>query len=407
MNGQSDARRETITIDGGLGPINAENKALQLQIAPLTVFIGPQGTGKSLISQLLYFFHDAEYLLSNYFNQESPDAAVRNVVQGIRAGELTNRALASFLTTPNVKVAHTDGEVSRTITFYRVNRKINPDTSFRKEIDGWFQHLLDDRSASGNIYARALFVPAERTFYSRFTNADPAMLGSRALPITMREFSKALSRSANISQAWQSQEVAIPPESEQIRDMVKVDLGGQATIATRGRYARQWQWLPTNSQQPLEIEMASSGQMGTWPLVVTMQALFGLSPNQRPRFIHIEEPETHLHPTAQVAVVKMLAFLINQGFRIVITTHSLEILYAFNNLILAHKQLTNRNSVNNGFPSPQERLASENVAAYLFAKGDVKSIMNESGQIDEGVLGTVLGDLEIEFNQLMTYNLWG
>ncbi len=398
--------QESITITGGLGAINAIDNPIKLRIAPLTVFIGPQGTGKSLISQLLYFFHDAKYLLSHYFNQESPDATVRKVVEGIRAGELTNRALASFLTTTNVRVEHISHDTARKITFYKSNRKINPNAAFRKEIDIWFQQLLKDRSSSGNIFARALFVPAERTFYSRFTNADPAVLGSRALPITMREFSKALSISANISQAWQSKEKAMPREVEQIRDLVKADLGGQAIIAKRGRYARQWQWLPANSQQPLEIEMASSGQMGTWPLVVTMQALFGLPVHERPRFIHIEEPETHLHPAAQVAVVKMLAFLINQGFKIVVTTHSLEILYALNNLILADKQLADNDSVNNGFPSPQERLAAENVTAYLFANGGVQSIMSESGQIDEGILGTVLGDLEIEFNQLMTHNLW-
>jgi hypothetical protein len=34
-----------------------------LEIKPLTVFIGKQGTGKSLISQLIYFFYNLPYLI--------------------------------------------------------------------------------------------------------------------------------------------------------------------------------------------------------------------------------------------------------------------------------------------------------------------------------------------------------
>jgi predicted ATPase len=47
--------KESIQIEGGFGPIQSE-PLTKIDISPLTVFIGPQGTGKSLISQMLYFF---------------------------------------------------------------------------------------------------------------------------------------------------------------------------------------------------------------------------------------------------------------------------------------------------------------------------------------------------------------
>lgn len=406
MQAEAKIVHETITVkNGGLGPLKV-GKSLQLAIKPLTVFIGPQGTGKSLLSQLLYFFRDAEYLLSNHFSRESPDATVRKVVEGIRAGELTNRALASFLTTPTVHVHYkgTHGG-AREIAFYKSNRQINPLSPFKKDVATWLQQVVDDPSVSGRLFAKALFVPAERTFYSRFINASPALLGDRALPITMREFSKVLSRAADTHQMWQ-REGKIPSEVQQINEIVAAELGGKATIATRGPYARQWQWLPENSQQPLEIEMASSGQMGAWPLVSTVQAILGWPSSERPQYIHIEEPETHLHPAAQVAIVKMLAFLVNRGFRLVITTHSLELLYAINNLILAFQRL-GESELQNGFPSPSVRLNPEDVMAYLFADGTAQAVMTESNQIDEGILGRVLGNLEIEFNRLMSHGiLW-
>lgn len=406
MSTQVQAHQETITISGGFGPLKADTDPLALTIKPLSVFIGPQGTGKSLLSQLLYFFHDTEYLLSNYFAQEGPDATVRKVVEGIRAGELTNRALASFLTTPKVHVQHGNAAgKKREIALYRSNRQINPLSPFKKEVEKWLQQLVDDPSFSGKLFAKALFVPAERTFYSRFINASPALLGDRALPITMREFSKALGRAADTHQAWPN-ETAIPREAQQIAALVKTELGGEATIATRGPYARQWQWRPESSPQPMEIEMASSGQMGAWPLVSTIQALFGWPKEQRPQFIHIEEPETHLHPAAQVAIVNMLAFLVNQGFKLVITTHSLELLYAVNNLILAYQQFGATESTN-GFPAPAIRLNPKDVCAYLFSGGTVREVITESGQVDEGVLGRVLGDLEITYSQIASHGiLW-
>jgi predicted ATPase len=276
MPAPSKISRETIKIQGGLGPIQATSSPLTLEISPLTIFIGSQGTGKSLISQLLYFFHDAEYLLSNYFKQEGIDATVRKVVEGIRSGELTNRALGSFLTTDSVYVTYKTNyqEVANEseIVFYRSNRKINPRGLFRKQID---------------------------------------------------------------------QE----------------------------------------------------------------QALFGWQKSKRPLFIHIEEPETHLHPAAQVAIVKTLAYLANHGFRLVITTHSLVVLYLLNNLTLAYQKLPNKTIDN--MPSPQERLEPQSLSAYLFAEGTVQSILDETGQIDEGLLGRVIGNLEVEFNRLQSYGiLW-
>lgn len=59
-------------------------------------------------------------------------------------------------------------------------------------------------------------------------------------------------------------------------------------------------------------------------------------------------------------------------------------------------------------PEPKVRLAPEKMAAYLFDNGSVTKIIDKSAQIDEGLLGEVLGDLEMEFNRLMAYKiLWG
>jgi len=80
MKTQAKITKEKIEFESGFGPF--QTIPIKLDILPLTVFIGPQGTGKSLISQLLYFFRDAEYLLAQLSERED----VRRMVEGVRGG---------------------------------------------------------------------------------------------------------------------------------------------------------------------------------------------------------------------------------------------------------------------------------------------------------------------------------
>jgi hypothetical protein len=403
--------QETIEIKGHLGPIRAINSPLKLDISPLTVFIGPQGTGKSLISQLLYFFRDAEYLISTHSKQDSPEKSVRKIIESIRSGESSKRAFASFVMDKQVDLQYTttkaeQPQVNWDISCYEINRQLKPKRHFKKAIESWLLTIADNPSLSGNITSKALFIPAERSFFSRLINTNPQALGSPDLPLTMREFANVLIKAANTHQKWQEEQTKKPLEVTEIDDIITSELRGYAVFSRQGPYARSWQWMPSEANRPIEIEMASSGQMETWPMVSIAQAMFEWELEKRPLFIHIEEPETHLHPMAQVAITKLLAYLCNKGFRLIITTHSLFVLYVLNNLILAQQNLPEQEF--NDLVQPSQRLKSEQLAAYLFANGTAISIRDtESGQLDESQLSNVMGDLEVQYNQIQSYNvLW-
>lgn len=403
--------KERISVKGGLGPFQDTEDGVKLDILPVTVFIGPQGTGKSLVSQFLYLFRDAEYLLAEYseygnqltgllFSEYSDmiTALFRKIIKGIRGG--THGNLASFLSTPDVYVRYEceyrgnpGSDPDRGISISRDKDEIQPLEPFSEEIVNWLRHWISDPVSSGKISGKAIFVPGERTFYSHFISSNPRVLFGKELPLTTHEFARRLIERHEPAK-----------QADDIERLVSDALGGKVISVQEQGYPRKLQWLPKGSGQPIPITMASSGQMGAWPLVIIAKDIF--AKGELPLFLHIEEPEIHLHPKAQVAIVKLLAYLANHGIRIIVTTHSLTVLYALNNLTLAYRQLGDKTAER--VPEVSVRLPPDKMAAYLFdTDGKVEKIVDESGQIDEGLLGEVLGNLEIEFNRLTAYNiLW-
>jgi SpoVK/Ycf46/Vps4 family AAA+-type ATPase len=177
--------KETLETNNKFGPFN---QAFQLELAPLTVFIGPQGTGKSLISQFLYFFRDIEYLLANFMDRTtSKEMVVKKIIEAIRAGEKSEQAFAPLIF-DNVHIAYSQRQtekIERTISFLKKRYTINPIFDFKKEIEEW---LVEFRKpgAAGQVKNNALFFPAERTFVSHVINSAPSLLGNSALSLATR-----------------------------------------------------------------------------------------------------------------------------------------------------------------------------------------------------------------------------
>ena len=97
----------------------------------------------------------------------------------------------------------------------------------------------------------------------------------------------------------------------------------------------------------------------------------------------VEEPEAHLHPGTQIALAKSLVRLINEGLRVVLTTHSEFFLQQLNNAIVAG----NVRTITNGRSEIDvEHLKSEDVAAYLFSPSATGTTVSRlSIGMEEGV----------------------
>lgn len=99
-------------------------------------------------------------------------------------------------------------------------------------------------------------------------------------------------------------------------------------------------------------------------------------------------------------MTRILAILVNAGFRVVVTTHSLHTLYELNNLMLAHARFGDEHR--KGIPDPSMRIPAREVTVYGFSKGAPTDLVDrERSFIDEHELGDVGAELGSEMNFIM------
>lgn len=83
--------------------------------------------------------------------------------------------------------------------------------------------------------------------------------------------------------------------------------------------------------------------------------------------IIIDEPELNLHPDNQIILTRIFARLMNQGFRLLVSTHSDYIIREINNLIMLSSKKDSMKKVRERFGyNDNEYIPSDEVNAYFF-----------------------------------------
>ena len=90
----------------------------------------------------------------------------------------------------------------------------------------------------------------------------------------------------------------------------------------------QFTYRPDGWKEDLPLMHASSMVSELAPIVLFLRYL--VYPGN---VLIIEEPESHLHPAAQVEFIRQLAKLVQQGYRVIITTHSEWVLEELANVV--------------------------------------------------------------------------
>ena len=117
-------------------------------------------------------------------------------------------------------------------------------------------------------------------------------------------------------------------------------------------------YRPNNWQRDLSLMHSSSMVSELAPVVLYLRHV--VRPGDT---LIIEEPEAHLHPTAQVEFTRLLAAVVKAGIRIVMTTHSEWVLWELANLVrMSELPLELRK----GLDGADNAIDATDVGAWLF-----------------------------------------
>jgi predicted ATPase len=400
-------------------------KECDIDVGRLTLIIGPQASGKSIIAKLIYFsrqFFSTSYLLSvqnletkkelekrgkadfgKYFPKYAWNEQEFEIVYQINETELSlvhrkskNGKLSLKLDySKNLAILHQklksayrkkQAEYPTEETTYMKSRAEYSPT--KEEVFWEIAYNYTTNSEVSDLFRRIIFIPAGRSF---FANLQKNVFSFLASSIDIDPFIKSFGSDYAISKKYYSPQSTTRVES-------KIKSLTEAILVGKYRYENEQDWIEHKNGK-VNVSNASSGQQEALPMLVILSVFpFFLSQN-RNRIFFIEEPEAHLFPVSQKHIVSIIAIIYNQRKdNFVITTHSPYILTAINNLILASEVAKEK--------SPEEvgkiidldfAIRYEDVKAYTIRQGIVESIMDEENRL---IGPTVIDSVSDEFDNV-------
>jgi AAA ATPase domain len=420
-----------------------------IDIKPITVLIGPQAQGKSVIAKLAYYF----------------EASIRRFLLEVVSGEISQAVLKKSLidrfielfpreawSSDPFSIIYTDAKWSFTVT-RDGNRKNAPisllfSNEFETEINDLFKDfkplLKESIAKKSAVYPTGLlkrnsiksffkdktnlhqqlseqvFVPASRSFFANIEKNIFSLISSNfSIDPLMAEFGEILQH-ARFSNQFESHQKT-PATKKNTSDVLLADwnhiIHGDYFYDGKDEYI-------VSKNRRVKLANSSSGQQEVVPLLMAL--------NYNPAFFsnnhfggctyYIEEPEAHLFPFAQKSIAEILARKLNESRRgnvvgdktqitnkVMVTTHSPYILTALNNLVLAGQL----------FADPKvdqtkiEKIISRNLAidptqisAYKINNGTATSIINRKTKlIDSYLIDEISEVFAKDFDSLLTLNI--
>ncbi len=356
-----------------LGPI----READIQFGDLTLLVGPQASGKSILLQLIKLLVDKHHIrrtLEQYgfvWGEKAKDVLDRYFGEGM-SGIWTSATAIEF-----------DGKK------YRSN------------------FLLSDEHTTHTATNESLFyIPAQRVVCLQ--NGWPRFFTDYEdeVPYILRYFSEALRLFQEYGIYAEGKKVAVFPNSvalnKPLRDSFSDSIFHNGEIIVDQSGKKRFKLNVAGSSLPF---MAwSAGQREFMPLLLSfywLDSFLGPGKKDGIKYVVIEEPEMGLHPQAIKSVMLQVIDLLSRGFKVIISTHSpvlLEFAWAFNYLkqFKAGKQslyklfdLKKNATLDRMF---EGLLETKNINTYYFNRIDNKVSVKDISSLDAGSEDTAIAE---------------
>jgi len=155
------------------------------------------------------------------------------------------------------------------------------------------------------------------------------------------------------------------------------------------------------NNKEFDIYHISSGQQELIPLILLLRYGLILSKHKSMLRLCVEEPETHLFPTTQRDLTYLFGYMYNLNTEFLITTHSPYILSAFNNLLFAKKLY--KETAKKEIKEKYEKIwiDSKDISVYEVKDGYVRSIIDKEGLIEAEAIDEVSDEIAREIDKML------
>jgi hypothetical protein len=406
-------------------------KEAKLEFGKITVLIGPQASGKSLLCKLAYFFQQV---------------VVEQAEEAIKASEefeqFRQRLINAFnywfaidpITTESSEIRYCAGSY---VVSHLQERRGKPGSArlqwdFSPEFEECYKLVWNKLNAEK---IRRESLPNPKFFAGEIRERLSALRGQNA-PEVYSYIPSTRSFFLSIHQAIFG--TAGRRDDIQLRFSQDFSYGFESRIPKPGLNHPLTQWINSESDRILQGKVVSAGSdyhfkttdgrtlmlpvlsSGTQELLPLLTCLreyvaasaavektLGLPHALHKRLFFLEEPESNVFPSTQFDLVRIFARMSNEAALDaywVITTHSPYILTSFNNLIEAGQAARSNPKLHDEIAKivPEQYWIKEgDFKAYAIDDGRLKSILNESGFIEGNYLDQVSEVIGNEFDALL------
>ena len=267
-----------------VGPIATADVSL----GDLTVLVGPQATGKSILLQFLKLIEDKGHIRKTL---------------GTYGFEWSLSEWAKFF--PDYFGEGMGG-------MWRENSKIEFSISEFKRI------------RSGSM--KTFYIPAQRVLSIETGWPKPFTGFDATYPYTSKEFSETI-RQLMDEQYKNSPEIFPHTKrlKKELREAISESIFRNSKVRISKRGSQKILSLVTKAGEGLPVATWSAGQREFIPLLLGLHWLMPSSKISRRgkiSLVIIEEPEMGLHPNAILGVILSIMELLNRGYRVAVSTHS-------------------------------------------------------------------------------------
>ena len=315
----------------------------EMDLRPLTVFVGASNTGKTYLAALIYALHRT---FEGFSRSLTPQRQIALNKPHVFRDELkrcfeveTVSELIRFRADPSneMQVSLQGGyqtawafDMRATRSDFAVNgNAVNEAVDGRAQNEGRMQETLPDglwpsnSSAPSEVY----YLPAGRR--SLLQNCDVlansvvqgTVMSSPFSGITVDFLKHIINYNERDIASDRIRGIAKALEDEVLHG--KIDIRGTIPEGTP-----EFLYRPQKSEQALRLSQSSSMVSELAPLVLFLRGV--IRPGDT---LIIEEPEAHLHPRDQTKLAITFARLVRAGVRVIVTTHSDWLLQQIGNLI--------------------------------------------------------------------------